>query len=346
MHHSPRYHVSITRSLAQPDGTTIFGDLGVDRLETAGISWEVQEQAVDELSAEQLSGADAIIVMGPERVTRESLPRDGRLRHLARYGVGYDAIDVDACSDAGIVVTNTPDSVRVPMAHAALALLFASAHNLVVKDRLVREGRWHDRVRWHGPGLPGRRVGIVGFGGIGSETARLVGLLGIETVVWNRSDRAEAIAASGARQVPLDELLTTSDFVIVAVAGAPGTRRLIGERELGLMKPTARLINISRGSVVDEAALVRALEESRLGGAALDVFEQEPVAPDSPLLQREDVIVAPHALGWTESFARAGSRSVIDAVLAVARGERPEHVVNPDALPAALREDERARSAR
>ena len=332
------YHVAITRSLANPDGTTIFGDLGVDRLEAEGITWEVQADAVDELSPAQLSDADAIIVLGPERVTGANLPRDGRLRHLARYGVGYDAIDVPACTAAGIVLTNTPDSVRVPMAHSALALLFASAHNLVVKDRLVRDGRWDDRILWHGPGLPGRRVGIVGFGGIGAETARLVSALGIETVVWNRSDRSDAVAAAGARQVPFDELLATSDFVVVAVAGAPGTRGLIGERELGLMKPTARLINVARGSVVDEAALVRALERGLLGGAALDVFEQEPIAPDSPLLPREDVILAPHALGWTESFARSGSRSVIDAVLAVARGERPEHVVNPEALPAALRE--------
>ncbi|GAB3402479.1 NAD(P)-dependent oxidoreductase [Schumannella luteola] len=327
------YRVAITRGMADDHGTTIFGDLGLDRLDAEGIEWQVLADDVAELRADQLDGVDAVIVLGGEKLTAASLPGDGRLKHAARFGAGFDAIDIDAATANGVAVTNTSEAVRRPVADAAVALLFAAAHNLVVKDHLVRDGRWGERHHWHGRGLTGRRVGVIGFGGIGSETARLVSALGVETVAWNRSDRSAEAAELGIPLVGFDELLATSDYVIVTVAGNAGTAHLIGERELALMPAHAQLINVARGSVVDETALVRALEQGGIAGAALDVFEAEPLPTSSPLIGRDDVILAPHALCWTDAFAQAVSRSVIDSVLAIARGEAPATIVNPEAVP-------------
>jgi D-3-phosphoglycerate dehydrogenase len=196
------YQVVVTRGYAEPDGSTIFGDIGLSRLTDARLSWRVLEDEVEELRADQLDGADAVLVLGAERVTDASIPASGRLRHVARFGAGFDAIDVAACTRHGVVVTNTPDAVREPVADSVVALLYALAHNLVVKDRLVRGGRWAERGGWRGSGLAGATVGIVGLGivglgivglgGIGLATARRARALGLRVLGYNRSDRGAA----------------------------------------------------------------------------------------------------------------------------------------------------------
>lgn len=330
------YQVVVTRGYAEPDGSTIFGDIGLSRLSAAGLAWRVLDDAVNELRADQLEGADAVLVLGPERVSADSIPASARLRHVARFGAGFDAIDLDACARRGVVVTNTPDAVRRPAADSAVALLYGLAHNLVVKDRLVREGRWKERAAWRGPGLTSAIVGIVGLGGIGLETARRVRALGLHALGYNRTDRSSVAAEIGIEQRSLDEVLTFSDYVIVTVAANPQTRHLIGERELSLMRPTARLINISRGAVVDEDALIMRLSDGRLAGAGLDVFTEEPLKTDSPLITLDNVILTPHSLCWTDQFTAAASASVMASLIAVSRGERPPHAVNR-VLPAAVR---------
>ncbi|KAA9156009.1 hypothetical protein FPZ12_028445 [Amycolatopsis acidicola] len=321
------YQVVVTRGYAEPDGSTIFGDIGLSRLGDAGLAWRVLDDAAEELRADQLEGADAVIVLGHERVTASSIPASGPLRHVARFGAGFDAIDLDACARRGVVVTNTPDAVREPVADSVLALLFALAHNLVVKDRLVREGRWAERGSWQGPGLAGATVGVIGLGGIGLETARRLRALGLRVLGYNRSHRPEA-AEAGVEVLPLAEVLRHSDYVVVTVAGNSGTRHLIGETELDLMRPSARLVNVSRGSVVDEDALIARLTDGRLAGAGLDVFTEEPLKPGSPLTTLDTVVLAPHSLCWTDRFSAAVSASVRESVLAVSRGERPRHAVN------------------
>ncbi|MCQ8187646.1 NAD(P)-dependent oxidoreductase [Streptomyces rugosispiralis] len=318
----------VTRGYAEPDGSTVFGDIGLSRLTDAGLAWRVLDDEVEELRADQLEGADAVLVLGPERVSAASIPESGRLRHVARFGAGFDAVDTDACARRGVLVTNTPEAVRRPVADSVIALLYALSHNLVVKDRLVREGRWAERREWRGPGLAGATVGIVGLGGIGLETARRVRAQGLRVLGYNRGDRRREATEIGIELRALDEVLATSDYVVVAVAANPRTRHLIGERELALMRPAARLINVSRGVVVDEEALATRLSDGRLAGAGLDVFTEEPLRTDSPLTALENVVLAPHSLCWTDQYTAAVSASVVASLIAVSRGERPVETVN------------------
>lgn len=333
------YQVVVTRGYAQPDGSTVFGDIGLSRLTDAGLAWRVLDEEVGELRADQLEGADAVLVLGHERVTAESIPPSGRLRHVARFGAGFDAVDTEACARQGVLVTNAPDAVRRPVADSVIALLYALSHQLVVKDRLVREGRWAERGAWRGPGLTGATVGIVGLGGIGLETARRVRAQGLRVLGYNRSDRGREAAEAGVEQATLDEVLTGSDYVVVAVAANPGTRHLIGERELALMRPTARLINVSRGVVVDEEALIARLSDGRLAGAGLDVFTEEPLKPDSPLTALDNVVLAPHSLCWTDRYTDAVSASVMASLIAVSRGEQPPETVNAPLDPDSTEKD-------
>ncbi|WP_210589048.1 D-isomer specific 2-hydroxyacid dehydrogenase family protein [Streptomyces sp. GESEQ-35] len=345
------YQVAITRGYAQPDGSTVFGDIGLSRLTDAGLAWRVLDEEVEELRADQLQGADAVLVLGHERVSAESIPASGRLRHVARFGAGFDAVDTDACARRGVLVTNAPDAVRRPVADSVVALLYALSHHLVVKDRLVREGRWAERAAWRGSGLTGATVGIVGLGGIGLETARRVRAQGLRVLGYNRSDRGREAADIGIELLPLDEVLAQSDYVVVAVAANSGTRHLIGERELSHMRPTARLVNVSRGVVVDEEALTARLSDGRLAGAGLDVFTEEPLKTDSPLIAMDNVVLAPHSLCWTDRYTAAVSASVMASLIAVSRGEQPHETVNapfppgtwPDTRPDRDDKDEPAR---
>ncbi|MEV6844897.1 NAD(P)-dependent oxidoreductase [Actinoplanes sp. NPDC051411] len=317
-----RYRVAVTGDQAFPDGTTIFGDIGLRRLSSAGLEWSVIAVPNAVLTPAQLDGFDALLMMGGRGITAASLAGTA-LRHVARFGAGYDAIDVGACTDAGVLLTNAPDAVRVPMAHAALAQLLALAHNLVPKDRLVRTGRWDERVHWPGRGLQDATVGVVGLGNVGTEIVRLLRLLGVSVAGFNRTFRPGVM--------PLEELAAASDYLVVTVSGNPGTRGLISADILARMRPGAFLINLSRGSVVDEDALISALKNGRLRGAALDVFEHEPLPPDSPLLTMDNVVLTPHSLCWTDGFARAVADSAITAILDVAAGRTPRHAVNPEA---------------
>ncbi|MCH6470172.1 2-hydroxyacid dehydrogenase [Sinomonas terrae] len=336
------YRVAVTKGYAEEDGSTIFGDIGLTRLTESGLEWKVLPEKTGHVVADQLEGFDAVLVLGAERVDDASLPASGQVRHIARFGAGFDAVDVEACSRRGVLLTNCPDAVRRPVADSAIAMLFALAHNLVAKDRLVREGRWDERAAWRGSGLDGATVGIVGLGGIGLETARLVRSLGLRTVAYNRSDRRREAGALGVEVLPLDAVLAQSDYLIITVAANAGTRHLIGEHELSLMKPTARLINLARGSVLDEEALTRRLTDGRLAGAGLDVFEREPLDLNSPLTRMDNVILAPHSLCWTDSFTAAVSGSVMESIIDASRGLMPRNAVNPEAWAGRLEPQEAA----
>lgn len=301
------YRVAVTGDQASPDGSTIFGDIGLARLP----SYAVIDVPSPTLTAEQLAGFDALLMMGGRGITAASLAGTA-LRHIARFGAGYDAIDIDACTAAGVVVTNTPDAVRVPMAHAALTQILALAHALVAKDQLVRAGGWERRL---GRGLQNATVGVVGVGNVGGEVLRLLRALGVDVVGYDRT-------------TPIDD---RADYLVVTVPGGPANRHLINADVLAGMKPGAFLINLARGSVVDEAALVTALRSGHLRGAALDVFEHEPLPRDSPLLTMDNVVLTPHSLCWTDGFAHAVADSAITAILDVAAGRTPRHAVNPEA---------------
>jgi D-3-phosphoglycerate dehydrogenase len=322
------FRVGVTRDFLRPDGTLGFGDIGLDLFAGTGASWEFLPSADPEVAPEHARDFDGLLVLAP-RVTARTLAGAGRLRVVARFGVGYDNVDVPACTRAGALLTITPDGVRRPVAVAALTFLLALSHKLLIKDRLTRAGRWAEKLEHTGQGVTGRTLGIVGLGNIGRELAALAAPLGLRVMAH---DPWATSAAAGVPLVPLDDLLRQADYVCLCCALSSDTHHLINAERLALMKPTAYLINVARGPVVDQTALYQALAARRIQGAALDVFEREPVAPDDPILGLDNVILAPHAVCWTDECFRLNGASAVASLLDVAHGVVPKNVVNREAL--------------
>jgi len=250
------------------------------------------------------------------------------LKLLSILGTGTDNVDLNAATELGIVVTNTPGASTVSVAELTLALMLSAARHVALADRKVREGVWYHQ---HGFELRGKTLGVVGLGLIGQEVARLGKALGMSVLAWSFRQDEQRAAAVGASQTELDDLLRRSDVVTLHVRASAQTAGLIGKRELGLLKPTAILINTARASVVDQDALIAALQEKRLAAAALDVFPIEPIPADSPLLKLDNVVLSPH-VGWvTNEASERLAQMPVDNIVAYLEG-RPQHVVNPAAL--------------
>jgi D-3-phosphoglycerate dehydrogenase len=269
-----------------------------------------------------------------QRVTRASVARaaEGRLKVIARHGVGYDSVDVAAMTEAGVIVTNTPFAIRRPVATIAMTFILALAGQLFTKDRLTRSGRWHERTSYMGTGLTGRRLGIVGGGGIGKELIPLARAFDLRVTVADPYVPAADIEKLGATLAPLDTLLAESDFVVIACLLNDETRALINAQRLAQMKSSAYLINVARGPIVHEPALIEALRARRIAGAALDVFTNEPVENDNPLLAMDNVIVTPHALCWTDECFGNIAREGFGGLASLVRGVAPANVVNREVL--------------
>lgn len=325
------FKVGVTRDLLDGSGNPSFGPRALDELDAnPAIEWEWVPEALDVVTPEVAARYDGLHVNLP-RVTAESVARaDCRLKIIARNGVGYDSVDIPALNARGIVLTNTPIAVRRPVAVATLTLLFALAGRLFKKDALVRSGRWNDRNDFMGQGLTGRTLGLVGGGGIGQEILPLAKPFFKRVVVADPYADAGRIGTLGGTIVPLDTLMAESDFVVVCCLLNAETHHLIDARRLALMKPTAYFLNVGRGPIMDETALIAALTEGRIAGAGLDVTEKEPIEPGNPLLSMENVILTPHALCWTDEcfhdIAATALRSIVDFSL----GRRPAHIVNPE----------------
>ncbi len=282
-----------------------------------------------------LPGAAAAIVSSIPAVNAAFMDQAGpSLKVIARPGIGVDNIDIPAATQRGILVVNTPDAPTESTAEHAVALLLALSKRVVMGDMTLR-GTDLPRARLLGTEARGRVLGVVGFGRIGRRVAEICALgLKMRVIAYDPYvDRTQA-AALGVEMVDdLDTLLAQADFVTLHCALTPETRHLIGERELRRMKPGAYLINVSRGPVVDEAALVRVLEEGHLAGAALDVFDPEPPLPDNPLFRMVNVVVTPHIGSYTDLGTLAMSEGAAEQVLQVLRGERPTFLLNPEAWP-------------
>ena len=327
------FRVGITRDILDSRGEPAFGPAALEILANApNLEWEYLPAIVRELTPDHAARYDAVYVNMARTPATAVARADCRLRVVARHGVGYDSVDVPAMTRAGIVVTNTPMAMPRPVATIALTFILALAGKLALKDRLTRTGRWDERMDNMGMGLTGRTLGVVGAGRIGKELLRMARVFDLKLLAADPYVNAVELSYLGARKVDLDTLMRESDFVVAIPLLNDETRHLISTPQFALMKPTAYFINVSRGPVVDETALIAALKSQRIAGAALDVFEQEPVDPANPLLAMDDVIVTPHALCWTDecfhNMASTGLRSIVDA----ASGRKPEFVVNPDVL--------------
>jgi phosphoglycerate dehydrogenase-like enzyme len=285
------------------------------------------------LSAAALADYDALILLFP-RFARESIPANHRLGLIAKVGVGYDNVDVPACTEAGIALVTAPDGVRRPVAVATMTLLLALSGRLFVKDRLARLGQpgFDQRLDNNGVGLVGRVLGSVGIGNIGAEIFRLARPFEMSFIAHDPYVDPALASELGIRLVDLDSVFREADFVTLNCPLTAQTRHLVDARRLALMKSTAFLINCARGPVVDQRALTRVLQERRIAGAGLDVFDPEPPHPDDPLLKLDNVIVTPHALCWTDQMFEGIGATDVKAALDLSRGRVPAGIVNAAVL--------------
>jgi phosphoglycerate dehydrogenase-like enzyme len=327
------FRVSLSADFRDERGEPAFPDIGLSVFAgQPGLTYDFIREYRPAYSADQLADTDVLISLKP-RVTAESLQGVTRLCAIGRCGVGYDNVDLEACTAHGIAVFITPGGVVHSVAESILLFVLALSHRLTIKDNQVRQGRWAESTRRLGREPRDRVVGTIGLGNIASEAVRLLRAVGVEQfLAFDPYSSADRAATLGVQLVSLEELLHSSDYLLVNCPLTPQTRGLLGKPQFALMKPDAVLINTARGPIVDETALVEALQTGRIGGAALDVFDQEPLSADSPLTKMENVILTSHSIAWTEEMFRDMGRIDCLGALAVYRGEAPNDVVNPQVL--------------
>jgi len=280
-----------------------------------------------------VKGRDGVLCLLTDRIDAEVFDAAGGAKVFANMAVGYDNIDVPCATRRGIVITNTPGVLTDATSDFAWALLFSITRRVVEADKFTRAGKF---VGWGplvllGGDITGKTLGIIGAGRIGTVVALKSAGFKMKVLYADIRQNEELEEKIGARRVSLEELLKKSDFVSIHVNLTPETRHLIGAPQLKLMKPSAYLINTSRGPVIDEAALAQALKEKRLAGAALDVYEEEPkVHPE--LMQLDNVVLAPHIASATIESRGKMALMAAENLVAVLRGERPKNCVNPEVL--------------
>jgi glyoxylate reductase len=303
----------------------------LERVGTVRTSHTEHELPVSEL-IRHVADVDAIIPMGAHPIPEPVLAAAPRLRIVAVAAVGYNIVDIAAATRRGILVTNTPGVLTDTTADMAWALMLGVARRVPESDRFVRAGKWTG-VYWSqlmGADVYGTTLGIIGLGRIGQAIARRAQGFGVRVLYHKRTPDPEAARGVGAEYRTKTDLLRESDFVVLSIPLTPETRHLIGAAELALMEPTAFLVNVARGPVVDEAALVEALRAKRIAGAGLDVFEEEPKLHPG-LLGLENLALTPHIGSASGATRRRMATRAAENCVAALEGHRPPDLVNPDA---------------
>ena len=319
--------------------TRIIPEAGLKVLEEAGLEIDLHESKEWPPSREELiehvKDKDGLLCLLTDKIDAEVMDAAPNLKVISTYSVGFDHIDVEEATKRGIYVTHTPGVLTDAVAEFTVALLLAVTRKVLDADRIIREGKW-DKP-WNpffltGPELKGKTLGIVGLGRIGYAVAKKVQGFEMKILYYDIRRNEKAEKELGVQFVDLETLLKESDFVSLHVPLTKDTYHLIGEKELKLMKPTAYLINTARGAVVDTEALVEALKEGWIAGAALDVFEQEPLPPGHPLTKLDNVVLAPHIASATIEARQRMAELAAKNLVAVLKGEMPPALVNPDVL--------------
>lgn len=302
----------------------------LDRLKNYGEVklYDTKAESKDEL-IQRLKGAQIVINIRAYTVfDQELLAQLPDLKLISILGTGTDNVDLKAATDRKIVVTNTPGASTDSVAEHTFALLLSVARRIAFFDRNVRSGSWEHKIGFE---LRGKTIGILGLGKIGQRVAEIAKAFGMEVIAWSFTQDENRAKSIGVKLASFEEIFKLSDVVSIHVRLSKQTEKLIGKKELNLMKPSAILINTARGAIIDEVALVEALSSNQIAGSGLDVFSQEPLLIDSPFLKLPNVVITPH-LAWVtyEASARL-CKMPVDNVINFLQG-RPTFVVNPEAL--------------
>ena len=330
---SKSFRVALTADFFEQDGTPTFADMGTSVF--ASHPWIETRPFTEhrpEIVPDQHRDANAIIVLSP-RVTTTSVAEADDLLAVGRFGVGYDTVDLPACTKADVLAFIAAGAVDRSMAEATVGWMIALGHHIRSKDQLVRSGQWDDRTGFLGSELRDHTFGAVGLGGIARKTVELLSGFGMNPpIAFDPYVEPQTAAGVGVQLVALEHLMAEADFVSVHCPLTDSTRNLIGTEQIGLMKPSAFLLNTARGGIVDEDALFEALKTGRIGGAALDCFVSEPVRTPHRFGQLDNVLLAPHCIGWTQELFRDVGRAVCQGMVDLARGKVPRGVINPEVL--------------
>lgn len=327
------FTVGISPDFLDPSGQNVWGDIGLAGLDDAGLDWEYMQDPAAALTPAQMEQYDAILYAAPAVTAASFAGVANPPLILARFGVGFDAVDLKACTAAGTVATITPDGARGPVATATLSMLLSVMHHTVTKDRLVREQRWDLREGFMGTGLSGKTVGLLGVGNTGGELIRLLQPFGVRCVGYDPFCPPDRAAELGVELMELADVAACCDALIVMAVLTDQTRHIVNAGILERMKPTAFVINMARGPIINETDLIEALVGGRIAGAGLDVFEEEPVANE--LIGLANVTLSPHCLSWTDEMSLGNGGSCVRAIVDVANGRTPEFVINREVLEAA-----------
>lgn len=324
------FKVALTRDFFDAQGKPKYADMGLSVFEgNPNITWSPFAEHRLQIGPDQLAGVQGVIVLTPA-VTAQTVSQSDDLLAIGRFGVGYDTVDVEACTRANVAVFITAGAVDRSVAEATVGWMIALTHHMRIKDRLLRQGQWDERSKYMGRELRDRTFGAVGFGGIARAAVQLLSSFGMKQPIAFDPFVDPAIAAKlGVRLVKLDELLREADFISIHCPLNNDTRNLIGARELALMKPDAYLINTARGGIVVEDALFDALRNRRIAGAALDCFEGEPITQPHRFGELDNVLLAPHSIAWTDELFRDIGRAACQGMVDLSCGRRPRGVVNP-----------------
>lgn len=299
-------------------------------LADAGFEFAYPKLAVQMTEADllaQLAGVSAALA-GSEPYTRKVFESFPQLKVVARVGVGYDAVDVPAATDHGVVICTAPGTNQDAVAEHCFMLILALAKNLIQQHVPIRDGQW---ARAANLPVRGKTLGLVGLGRIGKAMATRALAFGMNVLAFEPAPDMTFVEKHGVRLAPLDDLLRLADYVSLHLPAMAGTHKLINADRLALMKPTAFLINTARGAVVDEAALYEALRDRKIAGAGLDVFEEEPPLPGNPIVKLNNVVMTAHTAGVDTQSRDDMARKAAECIAAVSRGEWPaECVVNPE----------------
>ena len=329
-----KFRIALSSDFLRPDGSLSYPMFDLAPLQNdERIEMEFVSATNGEMSGDVLKDFDALILLAP-KFTRSSVVAESRLAVVARFGVGYDTVDVDACTDNEIPLVITPDGVRRPVAVSIITLMLALTGKLIVKNQLTRQGSagFAKRSQHMGVGLAGLTLGSLGVGNIGAELFRLAAPFDMKFIAHDPFIPTAQAKNLGIELVSLEDLFRRSDVLTINCPLTESTRHIVNEERLGWMKPSAYLINTSRGPVVDQKALTKVLQENRIAGAGLDVLEEEPPPMEEPILQLDNVILTPHALCWTDQCFAGNGAADVRAVLDVMHGRVPHGVVNREVL--------------